>query len=137
MGVPLIIINQLNISIMKKFLMLLSVVALTATYSVAQNASSGVTITNNQGVLGFGGSDCDGNFILATLVTSNLVSKSNGFKKYTATYNAQDFCNQPAQPVTGIVPPFITQFLGFDSMEFTRTPGGTIHLIGRSAATKP
>lgn len=117
--------------------MLLSVVALTATFSFAQNASSGVTVTNNQGILGFGGEDCDGNFVLATLVTSNLVSKTNGFKKYTATHNAQDFCNQPSQPETVEVPPFLAQLLfGLETLKFTFTPGGMIHTVGRSAAYK-
>ena len=121
---------------MKKFFMLLTIVALSVTYSFAQNANSGVTITNNQGVLGFGGFDCDGNFIVATLVTSNLVSKANGFKKYTATHNFQDNCNLPSQPQKIVAPPLLAQLFGFDSFEFTITPGGMIQSVGRSAAIK-
>lgn len=114
--------------------MLLSVVALTATYSFAQNANSGVTVTHNQGVLGFASLDCDGNFVLATLVTSNLVEKANGSKKYNATHNASAFCNLPSTPQKTVVPPFIANIFGFDTMEFKLTPGGMIQTKATRAA---
>ena len=118
--------------------MLLAVVAMSVTYSFAQNANSGVTVVQNQGVLGFGGSDCDGNFILATLVTSNTVTKANGSKKYTATHNFQDQCNLPSQPEKVVLPSFFAQLLfGYDSFEFMITPGGMVHSVGRSAPTQP
>jgi hypothetical protein len=129
----LIIINQLNISIMKKLFMLLAVVAMSVSYSFAQNANSAVTVTLNQQQLGFFLVDCDGNLSLAPLVTSNKVVNQNGSAKYTATHNAQASCSQPAQPVTVAVPPFIAAFLGYDYMEVTRTPGGMIHTVGRKA----
>ena len=118
---------------MKKLLTILAVVALTATYSFAQNANAAVTVTLNQQQLGFFITDCDGESFLAPLVTSNQVSNQNGSKKYTATHNAQASCWQPTQPETVVVPSFIAAFLGYDSMEFTWTPGGMIHTVARKA----
>jgi hypothetical protein len=118
---------------MKKFFMLLAVVVFSVSYSLAQNSNSGVIVTHNQQQIGFLIQDCDGNQMLAPLVTSNLVSKQNGSKKYTATHNGQASCSPPSKPETVSVPPFITAILGFDSMEFTFTPGGMIHTVGRKA----
>ena len=84
----------------------------------------------NQQQIGFLLQDCDGNLFLAPLVTSNQVTNQNGFNKYTATHNAQGWCNLPSQPYTVPVPQFIANILGFDNMEFTVTPGGMIHTKG-------
>ncbi len=118
---------------MKKLLTLLTVVAMSVTYSFAQNANAAVTVTLNQQKIGFIVTDCDGNGGLATLVTSNEVVNKNGSKKFTSTHNGQASCSPPSQPVTIVVPPFILTFLDYDYMEFTFTPGGMIHTRGWKA----
>ena len=70
--------------------MLLAVVAMTTTYSLAQNANSGVTVTKNGNNFWLV-DDCGNDYFASN---SNSVVKANGFIKWTGTFDvsASDPC---------------------------------------------
>ena len=63
--------------------MLLAVVAMTTTYSLAQNANSGVTVSKNGDEIGLV-DECGYNYIASN---SNFVLMANGFIKWTGTFD--------------------------------------------------
>ena len=75
---------------MKKLFMLLAVVTLSVTYSFAQNANSGVTVSNNGNQWAL--IDGCGDVFFAT--SSNQVTMENGFVKYTGIFDISESCEQ-------------------------------------------
>ena len=109
---------------MKKLIMLLTVVAFTASYSFAQNTNSGVTVTKNAAG-GWLFVDCDGNGGIPTvsLTQSTLVTKADGSAKLNATYDASDWC-PPAEATKYDYGAANVFGVDYDSVIGIHTPGG-------------
>ena len=75
---------------MKKLFMLLAVVALTSTYSFAQNANSGIQVIKNGNNVTIW-DDCGVEY---SATSSNLVLMANGFIKYTGIFDISESCEQ-------------------------------------------